>query len=114
MCGDALQTFKNTTSLNRWILREILTVFRKKCVKPQSIATTKQNFQRMVFEPANQNLIIFPDDLPKLSKDAFGVAAQAIIEHYMPKSLPSSSNQSTKRVWRMVHINRLYLKSNRN
>ena len=34
MRGDALQTFKNITSPNRENLGEILTVFRRKCVKP--------------------------------------------------------------------------------
>ena len=38
MRGDALQTFKNITSPNRENLREILTVFRRKYVKPQSMA----------------------------------------------------------------------------
>ena len=35
MRGDALQTFKNNTTPNREILGEILTVFRRKSVKPQ-------------------------------------------------------------------------------
>ena len=38
MRGDALQTFKNITSPNRENLAEILTVFRRKNVKPQSMA----------------------------------------------------------------------------
>ena len=41
MRGDALQTLKSITSPNRENLGEILTVFRKKYVKPQSIATAK-------------------------------------------------------------------------
>ena len=44
MCGDALQTFKNITSPNRENLGEILTVFRRKYVKPQSMATAKHKF----------------------------------------------------------------------
>ena len=42
----------------------------------------QNNFQRLVFNPANQKLIEFPDELQKLSKDAFGVAAQEIIEQF--------------------------------
>ena len=42
--GDALQTFKNITSPNRENLGEILTVFRRKYVKPQSMATAKHKF----------------------------------------------------------------------
>ena len=54
MRGDALQTFKNISSPNRENLTEILTVFRRKYVKPQSMATAKQKFQQLVFNPANQ------------------------------------------------------------
>ena len=83
MRGDALQTFKNITSPNRENLGEILTVFRRKYVKPQSMVTAKHKFQRLVFNPANQNLIDFLDELQKLAKDAFAVAAQAIIEQFI-------------------------------
>ena len=98
MRGDALQTFKNISSLNRENLTEILTVFRRKYVKPQSMATAKHKFQQLVFNPANQKLIDFLDELQKLAKDAFGVAAQAIIERFiyakMPPHLKKSINQA--------------------
>ena len=98
MRGDVLQTFKNITSPNRENLGEILTVFRRKYVKPQSMATAKQKFQRLVFNPANQKLIEFLDELQKLAKDAFGVASQAIIEQFiyakMPSHLKKSINQA--------------------
>ena len=99
MRGDALQTFKNITSPNRENLGEILTVFRRKYVKPQSsMATAKHKFQRLVFNPANQKLIDFLDELQKLEKGAFGVAAQAIIEQFtyakMPPHLKKLINQA--------------------
>ena len=98
MRGDALQTFKNISSPNRESLTEILTVFRRKYVKPQSIATAKHKFQQLVFNPANQKLIDFLDELQKLAKDAFGVDAQAIIEQFiyakMPPHLKKSINQA--------------------
>ena len=98
MRGDALQTFRNITSPNREHLAEILTVFRRKYVKPQSMATAKHKFQRLIFNPANQKLIDFLDELQKLAKDAFGVNAQAIIEQFihakMPPHLKKSINQA--------------------
>ena len=98
MRGDALQAFKNITSPNRENLAEILTVFRRKYVKPQSMATAKHKFQRLVFNPTNQKLMDFLDELQKLAKDAFGVAAQAIIEQFiyakMPPHLKKSINQA--------------------
>ena len=98
MRGDALQTFKNISSPNRENLTEILTVFRRKYVKPQSMATAKHKFQQLVFNPANQKLIDFLDELQKLAKDSFGVAAQAIIDQFiyakMPPHLKKSINQA--------------------
>ena len=98
MRGDALQTFKNISSPNRENLTEILTVFRRKYVKPQPMATAKHKFQQLVFNPANQKLIDFLDELQKMAKDAFGVDAQAIIEQFiyakMPQHLKKSINQA--------------------
>ena len=76
MRGDALQTFKNITSPNRENMGMILTVFRRKYVKPQSMAMAKHKFQRLVFNPANQKLIEFLDDLQKLAKDASSCASK--------------------------------------
>ena len=98
MRGDALQTFKNKTRPNRGILGEILTVVRRKYVKPPSMATAKQKFQRQVLNPSNRKLIDFLAELQKLANDAFRVAAQAIIEQFiyakMPPHLTKSSNQA--------------------
>ena len=47
------------------------------------MATAKHKLQRLVFNPANQKLIDFLDELQKLAKDPFGVAAQAIIEQFI-------------------------------
>ena len=40
----------------------------------------KHKIQRLVFNPANQKLNDFLDELQKLGEDAFGVDAQAIIQ----------------------------------
>ena len=96
--GDALQTCKNISSPNRKNLTKILTVFRRKFVKPQSMATAKHKFQQLVFNPTNQKLIDFLDELQKLAKDAFGVAVQAIIDQFiyakMPPHLKKTINQA--------------------
>ena len=98
MRGDALQTFKNISSRSRENLTEILTVFRRKYVKLQSMAAGKHKFQQLIFNPANQNLIDFLEELQKLAKDAFGVPAQAIIDQFiyakMPPHLKKSINQA--------------------
>ena len=98
MRGDALQTFKNINGRTRENLREILAVFRRKYVKPQSVATAKHKFQKLVFNPANQKLVDFLDELQRLAKDAFGIAAHAITEQFiyanMPPHLKKSKNQA--------------------
>ena len=94
MRGNALQTFKHISSPNRENLAEILTVFRRKYVKPQSMATAKHRFQQLVFNPANQKLIDFLDELQKLAKNAFGVAAQAIIDQFIYAKMPPHPKKS--------------------
>ena len=89
---------KNINGLTRKNLGENLAVFRRKYVKPQSMATGKHKFQKLVFNPANQKLIDFLVELQKLAKDAFGIAAHAIIEKFiyakMPPHLKKSINQA--------------------
>ena len=62
------------------------------------MATAKHKLQRLVFNPANQKLIDFLDELHELAKDAFGLAAQAIIERFiyakMPPHLKKPINQA--------------------
>ena len=98
MSGDALQTFKNINVPNRANLGEILAVFRRKYVKPQSMAPAKHKFQKLIFNPANQKLLDFLDELRKLAKDAFAIATRAIIEQLiyakMPAHLKKSINQA--------------------
>ena len=98
MIGDALQTLKKINGPTRENLEEILAVFRRKYVKPQSMATAKHIFQKLDFNPENQNLIDFLDELQKLAKDAFGTAAYAIIEQFIypkiPPDLKKSINQA--------------------
>ena len=88
MRGDALQTFKNIYGPTRDNLGEILAVFRRKYVKPQSMATAKHKFQKLVFNPANQKLGDFLEELQKLAKDAFVFAAHAIIEQFIYAKMP--------------------------
>ena len=98
MRGDVLQTFKKINGPTRENLGEIVAVFRRKYVKPHKMATAKYKFQKLVFNPANQKLADFLDELQKLAKDAFRIAAHAIIEQFiyakMPPHLKKSTNQA--------------------
>ena len=102
MRGDRLQTFKNITNPNRENLGEIPTVFCRKCVKPQSMATTKHKFQGLVFNLANQKLIDCLHELQKLAMDAFGVTAQDIIEQFIYAKMPPH----LKKIFNQAHLER--------
>ena len=64
------------------------------------MATAKHKFQKLIFNTANQKLVDFLDELQKLAKDAFGIAAaaHAIIEQFiyakMAPHLKKSVNQA--------------------
>ena len=94
MRGDALQTVKNINGPTRENLGEIRAVFRKKYVKPQSMATAKHKFQKLVFNPANQKFVDFLDELQKLAKHAFAIAAHAIIEQFIYAKMPPHLKKS--------------------
>ena len=86
MRGVALQTFKNVNGPTRENLAEILAVSRRKNVKPQSMAKTKHNFQKLVFKPANQKLVDFLGELQKLPKThSEMLPAPSLNNSYTPK-----------------------------
>ena len=62
------------------------------------MATPKHKFQKLVFNPGNHKLVDFLDELQKLAKEAFEIAAHAIIEQFiyakMPPHLKKSINQA--------------------
>ena len=89
-----LQTFKNNNGPTRKKLGEFLAVFRRKYVKPQSMATGKQKFWKLVFNSTNQKLVDFLDELQKLAKDAFGIADYAIIEQFKYAKKPPQLKKS--------------------
>ena len=94
MRGDALQTFKNINGPTGKNLVEIIAAFRRNYVKPQSMATSKHRFQKLVFNPANQILVDFLDELQKLAKDSLGTAAHAIIEQFIYAKMPPDLKKS--------------------
>ena len=71
------------------------------------MATAKHKFQKLVFNLANQKLVDFLDELQKLAKDAFGIAARAIIEQFIYAKMPPHLKKSIKKpIWRMARMNK--------
>ena len=114
MRGDALQTFRNINGPTQKNLGEILAVFRRKNVKPQSMATAKHKFQKLVFNPANHKLVDFLDEHRKLAKDAFAIAAHAITEQFIYPKIPPHMKKSKNQAhlengtneWIVTHLER--------
>ena len=119
MRGDALQAFKKINGPARENLGEVLAVFRRRYVKPQSMATAKHKFQKLVFNPANQKLVDFLNELQKLAKDAFGIAVHAYhwpIHIWQNASTPEEIHKSGP-LGEQTHLacmNRLWHKSKGN
>ena len=54
--GLALKTFKNIQRTPNTTLEDIVKVFKRKYVKPESSASAKHRFNRLSFDPENQTL----------------------------------------------------------
>ena len=96
--GLALKTFKNIQRTPSTTLQDILVVFRRKYVKPESSASAKHRFNRLMFQHENQKLPDFLEDLQESAEKAFGEAASNMIESLiyakMPPYLKKSINQA--------------------
>ena len=96
--GLAMKTFKNIQRTSTTTLEDILVVFRRKYVKPESSASTKHRFHRLVFDPERQKLPDFLEQLQESAEKASGDIASQKIESLlyakMPPHLKRSINQA--------------------
>ena len=96
--GLALKTFEHIQRTPATTLEDILVVFRRKYVKPESSASAKHRFNRLMFQPENQKLPDFLESLQESAEKAFGEAAPQMIESLiyakMPPHLKKSINQT--------------------
>ena len=91
---NALQTFRNINTANRQTLEDILAVFRRKYVKPESQATAKHKWNRLVFDPNTMKLPDFLEELNQGAEKAFGENAQAMIDSLLYAKLPPKLKRS--------------------
>ena len=95
--GLAPKTFKNIQRTLTTTLEDILKVFRRKYVKPESSASAKHRFNRLLFDPENQKLPDFLEELQESAEKAFGDIANQMIENLlfakMPPHLKKAINQ---------------------
>ena len=100
--GLALKTFKNIQRTPNTTLEDILKVFRQKYVKPESSASAKYRFHRLSFDPENQKLQDFLEELQESAEKAFGDNAHQIIKNLLYAKIPPHLEKS---------INQAYLKN---
>ena len=91
---NALQTFRNISSSNRQTLEDVLIIFRRKYVKPESQATAKHKWHRLVFDPNTMKLPDFLEELNQGAEKAFGDHAQKMIDSLLYAKLPPKLKRS--------------------
>ena len=90
----ALQTFRNINSANRQTLEDVLIIFRRKYVKPESQATAKHKWHKLVFDPNTMKLPDFLEELNQGAEKAFGENAQHMIDSLLYAKLPPKLKRS--------------------
>ena len=91
---EALQTFKNISALNKKTLDDVLFVFRRKYVKPESQATAKHKWHKLTFNPNTKSLPDFLEELNECAERAFGDNAQHMIDSLLYAKLPPHLKRS--------------------
>ena len=90
----ALQTFRNINSINRQTLEDVLVIFRRKYVKPESQATAKHKWHRLTFDPSTMKLPDFLEELNQGAVKAFGENAKSMIDSLLYAKLPPKLKRS--------------------
>ena len=91
---DALQTFRNISALNKKSLDDVLILFRRKYVKPESQATAKHKWHKLTFDPNTKSLPDFLEELNECAERAFGDNAQHMIDSSLYAKLPPHLKRS--------------------
>ena len=93
---EAIQTIKKNGVSNKNTLDDVLIVFLRKCVKPESQATAKHESHELTFEPNTKSLSDFSKELNECAERAFGDNAQHMIDNLLYAKLPPQLKRSFK------------------
>ena len=85
---NTLQTFRNISTANRQTLEDVIVIFRRKYVKPESQATAKHKWHRVVFDPNTTKLPDFFEEPNQGAEKVFGDNAQKMIDSFLYAKLP--------------------------
>ena len=91
---EALQTFRNISASNKKTLDDVLILFRRKYVKPESQATAKHKWRKLTFDPIAKSLSDFLEELNECAERSFGDNAQHMIHSLLFAKLPPHLKRS--------------------
>ena len=91
---EALQTFRKKNTINRQTLEDVLGIFRRKYVKPESQATAKHKWHRLIFDTNTMKLPDFLEELIQGAENAFGENAKSMIDSLVYANLPPKLKRS--------------------
>ena len=91
---DALQTFRNISAVNKKTLDDVLNVFRRKYVKPESQATAKHKWHKLTFDPNTKSFPDFLEELNECAERAIGDNAQHMTDSLLYAKLPPHLKRS--------------------
>ena len=91
---EALQTFRNISAANKKTFDDVLIVFRRKYVKPESQATAKHKWHKLTFDPNTKSFPDFLEELNECAERAFGDNAQHMIDSLLYAKLPPHLKRS--------------------
>ena len=80
--------------MNKKTLDDVLLVFRRKYVKPESQATAKHKWHKLTFDPNTKSLPDFLEELNECAERAFGDNAQHMIDSLLYAKLPPHLKRS--------------------
>ena len=86
---EALQTYRNMTDTNRASLEDIIATFRRRYVRPQSIATARCKWEQLHFDPSRQIFQDFLEQYQKLAQESCGEDAPKFIEPSFYAKMPT-------------------------
>ena len=89
LIGDALQTYRNMTDRNRASLGDIVSTFRRRYVRPQSVATPRCKWEQLHFDPSRQKFQDFLEQYQKLAQEDYGDDAPKFIELSFYAKIPT-------------------------
>ena len=88
MQRDALQTFPIIPSRQKKKINKILTMYRRKFVTTKSMASVRNKWQTLMFDPTKQKVHEFFNDIQLIAKDALGAEPSKVVDHFIYAKMP--------------------------